>query len=121
MAKSFIQDGNVKDFTNDTGSAITTGEVVVMGAMIGIALVDIAIGAVGAVALSGVFSLPKASAADLALGEYLQYDISASEFVAVGGAATGDVINCGVAFTAAGNGSDLVEVKLNPGGASVQA
>ena len=84
MATNFVQEGGVLNWTNGTGSDVSSGDVVVLGetgdATIGVALVNIANGASGAVALEGVFTVPKVSAAVFKQGESLVYDVSASAF-----------------------------------------
>lgn len=101
MATNFVQEGGVLNWTNGTGSDVSSGDVVVMGstsdATICVALVDIANGASGAVAIEGVFTLPKVSAAVFKQGESLAYDVSASAFddnqiTAATGDVTGAVI-----------------------------
>ena len=84
MATNYIQDGEVLQWTNGTGSAVSSGDVVVLGATgdatLGVALVDIANGASGSVKVCGVFSVPKVSAAVFAQGETLIWDSSAGAF-----------------------------------------
>ena len=80
MAKNYVQEGDVINWTNGTGSAVDAGAVVVIGQTLGVALVGIAAGAVGAVALEGVFTLPKVSGAVIAAGESLVWDVSAGKF-----------------------------------------
>jgi len=90
MAKNYRGKGETIDYTN-AGTAILSGAVVVMGSMIGIALVDIANGATGSVLLEGKFDMPKVDAAVIAFGEEVLYDSSASEFDdAAAVAASGD-------------------------------
>jgi len=73
------QDGNVLTWTNGTGSAVTAGQLIKMSHMLGVALVDIANGSSGAVAVEGVFSgISKVSGAVFAVGEKLIWDISAN-------------------------------------------
>jgi predicted RecA/RadA family phage recombinase len=116
MATNFVNDGKVITYAN-TGSAISSGDVVVVGQQLGIALVDIAATTgTGSVALSGVYSVPKVSAAVIAQGESVIYDVSASAFDDNAATpATGDVSGCCVAMEAAGNGVTTVNVKLNVG------
>lgn len=114
MATTFVQDGNVIDYAN-AGTAITSGSVVVMGNIIGVALVDIAATTgTGAVQISGVFNVPKVSAAVIAQGASLTWDVSAGAFddnLAV--AAAGDItVGAAVAFEAAGAGVTTIAVKL---------
>lgn len=64
MADSYKQPGDVITWTNSTGSAVASGDVVQVGhQQLGVALVDIASTAAGAVALEGVFSLTKTTGA----------------------------------------------------------
>jgi predicted RecA/RadA family phage recombinase len=113
MATNFVQDGNVIDYTN-AGTAIDSGDVVVIGQLIAVALTDIANGATGSVAIGGVFTLPKVSAAVIAAGESLVWDVSAAGFDDnLATPATGDVSGAAaVAIYGAGNGETSVRVRL---------
>lgn len=114
MAKNYQQLGVIANYTNSTGAAIASGQVVVVGQTLGVALVGIAIGATGSVALEGVFDAPKVSGAVIAQGESLTWDVSAGAFDDnAATAATGDVTGpCAVAFEAAGNGVTTLAVKF---------
>lgn len=83
MAKNYVQEGDVIDWTN-AGAAVSSGDPVAIGsngdAFIGIALVDIANGGSGSVALEGVFDVPKVDAAVIGAGEYVTWDSSAGAF-----------------------------------------
>ena len=79
MAKNYVQEGKIIDWTNG-GSTVSSGAVVVIGTLIGVALTDIAGGATGPVQIGGVFNLPKVDAAVIAAGETLTWDVSAGEF-----------------------------------------
>ena len=57
----FVHDGSSVDYT--PGSALTAGDVVVQGTLVGIAKVDVAAGALGALAVLGVFDVAKAAVA----------------------------------------------------------
>ena len=70
--KNFIQSGNVIPFT--AGSAITSGDVVEVGTVIGIATGDVANGAQGELALTGVFEVAKATADTPAAGDKAYWD-----------------------------------------------
>lgn len=114
MAKNFVQPGNVIDWTNGTGSAVAAGSVVKMGNTLGVALVDIANGDVGAVSCCGVFTVPKVSGAVIAQGESLTWDVSAGAFddnaaVAASGDVTGPAAH---AWESAGNGVTTIAVKF---------
>ena len=62
---TFIHDGNSVDYT--PGSAVTAGQVVVQGELVGVAKVDIPANALGALALGGVFDFPKATGVGTAI------------------------------------------------------
>lgn len=112
MATNYVQDGNVIPYTNGTGSTITRGSVVRVGQILGIALDNIANGAVGQVQIKGVFTVPKVSAAVIAAGESLVWDVSAGAFDDNAATpATGDVSGApAVAYEAAGNGVTSFDV-----------
>ncbi|MEG6505868.1 DUF2190 family protein [Nitratidesulfovibrio sp. 1201_IL3209] len=63
MALNRIQKGDIIDYTNGGSAAIASGQVVVIGTLVGVALVDIAVGETGSVAIAEVFEVPKASGA----------------------------------------------------------
>jgi len=55
---NFVQEGRSIDYT--PGGAITAGDVVVQGELVGVAKKDIEANALGALAIEGVFDFPKA-------------------------------------------------------------
>lgn len=61
MAQNFIQDGDVIEIT--AGAAITAGQLVKSGVLVGVALNSAASGAKVRLALKGVFRVAKASGA----------------------------------------------------------
>ena len=102
------------------GATISSGDVLVLGTnstlIMGVALEDIANGSIGAVAIEGVYNLPKVSAAVIVQGESVIWDSSASEFDDNQATpASGDISACCVAVESAGNGVTTVAVKLNVG------
>lgn len=62
MSTNFIEKGEVLNYTA-TAKDIMSGELVIIGAIAGVAKTDIAIGESGAVHIAGVYSLPKANEA----------------------------------------------------------
>lgn len=74
----------IVQWVNGTGSAISSGDIVVMGtlgdATLGVALVDLAISASGSVGFNCGVTVAKVSAAVFAAGESLTWDASASKF-----------------------------------------
>lgn len=122
MAKNYESDGNTIQWTNGTGAAVASGQLVKVGpGMLGVALVAIAIGATGSVAVEGVFSgVPKVSAAVFAQGEKLVWDVTANGGLgafddSAAAPAAGDVTGGAVAWVAGTNGQTTCTVKLTPG------
>lgn len=113
MATNEVQEGKTIQWTNG-GTAVVSGQVVVIGAMLGIALVDIANGASGSVAIEGVFDVPKVDAAVIAQGELVVWDSSAGKFddsAAI--PASGDVSGGATAMEAKGATTDAtIAIKL---------
>jgi len=114
MASNYKQPGDTFTWTNGTGSAVVSGQLVRVGQILAVALVDIASSASGTVACKGVFTLPKVSSAVIAQGDSLLWDASAAAFDAKSATpATGDVTGPpAVAFEAAGNGVTSFRVRL---------
>jgi predicted RecA/RadA family phage recombinase len=114
MASNHVQPGKVLEYTNATAAAISSGDVVQVGQILGVALVDIAIGESGSVQIDGVFTVPKVTAAVIAQGESLTWDVSAGKFDDnLATPATGDVTGApALAFEAAGNTATELAVKF---------
>lgn len=115
MAANYLQDGTVIDYAN-AGAAIASGDVVIVGNRIGVALVDIAATTgTGAVSFYGVYELPAVNGAAFVQGETVLWDDSASMFddsAAV--AAAGDVSLGATAFeTKTAGASDTVKIALS--------
>lgn len=122
MATNYVSDGNVIQWTNGTGSDVSSGALVVAGHTLGVALVDIANGASGSVAVEGVFTAPKVSAAVFVQGEKLIYDVSAGAFDdSAATPASGDITGGAVAWIAGANAETTCTVKLTPGNATKTA
>jgi predicted RecA/RadA family phage recombinase len=51
------------DYTNGSGSAIASGQLVQFGELHGIAVADIAVGETGSLALKGIYTVPKLTGA----------------------------------------------------------
>jgi predicted RecA/RadA family phage recombinase len=112
MANNFIQPGHV--IQHSPAAAVSSGDVVVIGNILGVALSDIAASASGQVQITGVFSCPKASAAVIKAGETLTWDVSAVAFDDNAATpATGDVTGAAaIAFADAGAGTTTLAVKF---------
>ena len=119
-----IQDGKRITWTNGTGSDVSAGDPVVIGSQVGVACVDIANGAAGAVQMEGVFQLPKVSGASahaIAQGEAVLFDVSVAKFdLKAAVAAAGDISGCCIAWDAALTTDTVVKVKLNVGVGTVE-
>jgi len=74
MAARFIHDGKSIDYT--PSSAVTAGDVIVQGELVGVAKQDIAANTLGALAIEGVFDFPKPTGAgtDAAVGTLMYWD-----------------------------------------------
>lgn len=105
-----VNSGEVVMYSN-SGSAISAGDIVVMGKICGIAINDIpATTGVGAVAIKGCFRLTKKTASDvIAQGTVLVYD---SGVEAASAASTLDAVIVGHAAAAAGTASTTVDAIL---------
>jgi predicted RecA/RadA family phage recombinase len=80
MATNYVSPGDVIQWVNGTGGDITSGTVVVVGNILGVALQDIADTTTGSVAIRGRFTCPKVTAAVIAQGDSLTWDVSAGKF-----------------------------------------
>lgn len=114
MSRKFRQAGDIIEYTN-AGAAILAGAVVVMLDMVGIALVDIATGGKGSVAIEGVFEVPKVAGTAWVIGDRLDWDASAAAFAREPTPAAGDVDKGVICTKAAASGDVVGEVKLCPG------
>jgi predicted RecA/RadA family phage recombinase len=104
MATNYVQAGDVIQYT--AGADISSGDVVKMGNTLGVALQDIANGATGSVAIRGVFTVPKVTAAVIAQGDSLTWDVSVSKFDDKAATpATGDVTGAAALAFEAGTSS----------------
>ena len=115
MAKNRVQNG--RRITADPGATVSSGDVVVIGDLVCVALVDGVAGTPIEFAVSEVYDLPKAVATAFAQGVGVSWDASAGEVVAapIAMPAAGDVQNFGIAWEAAINGNATVAIHLTPG------
>jgi predicted RecA/RadA family phage recombinase len=105
--KNFVEDGKVLNY-KVTAAAVKSGDVVVVGKIVGVAVTDGAIGDTIAVAIEGVYKLPKASGA-LTQGA-AAYVIVADSTIT--GSATSNTF-AGYVWKAAAAGDVTVAVKLS--------
>jgi predicted RecA/RadA family phage recombinase len=124
MSRNIVHEGGpgtVMPWTNGSGSDVAAGALVKLANTIGIALADIASGAVGSVAIGGVVrDVPKATGHAWAQGEKLIWDVSVSKFDYSGATpATGDVTGAAIAWLVAGSSDTTGVIKLTPGNTTV--
>ncbi len=106
----FIHDGNSIDYT--PAAAVTAGDVVVQGELVGVAKLDIAANELGALATTGVFDFPKATgvASGITAGANVYWD--ATNSVATTNADSGTNKLIGKTIAAAGDDDATVRVRL---------
>jgi predicted RecA/RadA family phage recombinase len=102
-----INSGATLDIT--ASEAITSGRGVLVGLRVGVALTDIANGAVGTVAMKGVFNMPKLTTDVVAQGVLLYWDNTNKRLTVT---SAGNTL-AGYATAAAGNGVTTVNIALN--------
>lgn len=104
----FIHDGNSIDYT--PGANVSAGDVVAQGELVGIAKLDIVANALGALAVTGVFDLPKATGASTAItaGAKVYWNATASQATTT---ASGNKY-LGKTVRAAADGDATVRVRL---------
>lgn len=108
MAKNHIQEGNIMTWTNGTGAAVASGEVVVVGTLIGVATGAIAAGATGELAIAEVWELPKEAPLDIAQGDLVYWDDANNNIDK-----TNTNVLAGRAFATAASAATSVKVLLN--------
>lgn len=105
---TFRQTGESIDYT--PGSAVTGGDVVVIGDIVAVAKRDIAANVLGAVAIKGVFRFPKAtgSSSALAAGTKVYWDAGNEVITSTSGANK----VAGYVVAAASDDAETVDVDL---------
>ena len=115
--KNYTSNGAVLDHV--ASADLTGGAPVVMGDSVGVAVADIATGSTGAVAVEGVYELPKATGTAWTQGAAVDFDASEGAFTVNLSATTGDVTGVGIAAADAPAAATVGLVKLaNPGAAA---
>ncbi len=116
MTTKFKKPGDIWDYPNATGADIPVNSVVVVGDLIGVALVTIKNGETGSVGMCGIYALPKVTGAAWVQGKKLLFDKSAGKFdVGTATPAAGDVSGCCVAAAAAASADATGWVQINMG------
>lgn len=109
MATNYIQEGKALNYT-PSGADVLSGDFILLGSIGAIAKTDITDGKTGAVHISGVFSVPKATGA-IAQGAKLYWSVANSNLTTT---ASGNTL-VGVAADAAASGDANVKILLNVG------
>jgi predicted RecA/RadA family phage recombinase len=107
MTATRVNSGTTIDYTPT--SAVAAGGVVVSNSLVGIATADIPANTKGALAVMGVFDVPKLSTDNVGLGAVLYWDAANSRATLTSSGNT----RMGLAVEAAGNGVGRVKVLLN--------
>jgi predicted RecA/RadA family phage recombinase len=122
MATATYKRGEIRTavYTNGSGSDIAVDEIVIGGVVhnkkshICVARENIANGATGIVAVSGVFRFPKVSAAVIKMGESVNWDASEGEVDDNAHSnVAGDVVEFGTAMHNAGNGATTIDIDIS--------
>lgn len=109
--KNQVSEGKTLNWTNNTAGTIASGDPVLVGSILAVAMTDAGIGDTAAVALEGVYTLPKVSAESFVQGEKLRFDISEKKLTTTAGAA-GDLSGAAIAHQSAIAGATTVQAKI---------
>lgn len=104
----YTQEGKIVPYLNQGDQPIKYRDIVVLKDIIGVAVTDIAQGAVGSLQISGVFEMPAEATAAFAVGELLYWN-STDNLVTVTAA---DNKKIGVAVAAKAAAADKATVKI---------
>lgn len=110
MSKNYVQPGKALTVTAPSGG-VSSGDVVLLGKLLGIAAHDADGGDPVAIEVEGVFDVAKKSTDVVTVGAILYWDSANSEFTLTSTSNT----KAGLAASAAGNGATKVNIKLTPG------
>ncbi len=106
MAKNFVHKDGDQIEVVAPGGGVTSGGVVVIGDLIGVALISAAAGELFTMKLNGVFNAVKDTGDSFAVGDLVDWDGAKAVAAAAGN-------KLGIVVEAVGTGVVLVKVKLN--------
>lgn len=109
MAKNFVQEGKTIPVINSGAEEISSGDAVLIGNVVAVAITDIAVQDTGDGFTEGVFQLPKVTADSIAAGSPVYINEGTVQASATDGA------YAGVAWESVASGSTVVNVKINAG------
>lgn len=104
--KNYIQQGDIMPFT--AAAAVTSGDLVKVGSVIGVSVTTVAQGDTGAAQIVGVFEVGKEAVA-IDQGDALYYKSATGKVTT---ASTGNTF-AGYAFASAAAGDSTVHIKIN--------
>ena len=107
----FVHDGNSIDYT--PGADVSAGDVVVQNDLVGIAKLDIASGILGALAVTGVFDVPKTAGVGEAIAAGAEVYWDEGDQVAKTDDESGANKKLGKTIAAAGDDDATVRVRLS--------
>ncbi len=111
MAANLIQNGKTITWNNNTGGAVSSGELVNVNGIFGVALADIANGASGTLATEGVYEIEAINTAAISQGSPVYEDSATGK----GSPIAEDQKYIGLAWEAKAEGGTRVKVKLGAG------
>jgi predicted RecA/RadA family phage recombinase len=106
---NYVQEGKSVTVPAPSGGVVS-GDLVVIGSLIGVAAATAAQTVDVALAVEGVFTLPAASADEIAVGDLLYYDSTGPEVTKVEGTSSRPIV--GVAVSAKAAAATSVNCKL---------
>ncbi|WP_312071827.1 DUF2190 family protein [Anaerotignum propionicum] len=107
MAKAtYVQEGNTLDYRNLGSEKIEAGDIISLTTRVGVAGTDMEVGSLGSVAVTGVFSMPKATGA-IALGALVYFNTTQGKITT-----TNTDVPAGFAIATATSSDATVLVKL---------
>lgn len=109
----YVQAGQIINYSNASGSKIAAGSLVAFGEGVGVAACDIPNGALGSIALSGVYEMTKNAKANTYSVGAKVYWSSGNKVVTTGGK------HIGWAVEASTSSDETVKVLLIPGGVTI--
>lgn len=107
MAKNYAQDGKTIPLVNSGTTDIQSGDPVVVGKLIAVAITDIPVGDTGEGITEGVFLLPKVPADAVTAGAQVYLKGGKIQIEET------DAVAAGIAWEDAGASTTVVEVKIN--------
>ena len=112
MAKNYVFHGQTIPVT--LSGDVSSGDGIVVGTLLGVALNSGGDGDTIQVAIEGVWDLPALETADIAVGAKFYWGVTAGEAISTG-QANGDLDGGAIAIEASGTSSTTVRAKLCPG------